>query len=325
MRQCLFVLILPLVFMAACGDDNPTRPTSVARPPVAAPADPTAESLSIFGPPEFTDSLELEVGATVQLRADIEWSDGTTQEDVEAEWRSSNATVATISETGLVTGRQPGLVNLSATAEGITARVRDVRVIPAPGPRTSFGSGTWIVTDEIESGRYFTNPSRSCYWERLSGLSGDLSDILANEFIGFDSGQEIVDIQRTDHAFSTDAECETWRQTPGPSPGIDIPPGRWLVGRQVRAGEYETTASDGCYWERLRGFSGNLSDVLDNDFVGSGGRQRVRIRSSDVGFYSDDDCGTWTPQSGGASLHSHEHQGGTIEQNRRLYETKRRD
>ncbi len=130
---------------------------------------------------------------------------------------------------------------------------------PPPTPsllRTTFGSGIWLVNEEIVPGRYFTNPASDCYWERLSDTGGSLSDILANEFISFDSGQEIVDIASSDYAFKPDSKCGTWSQTLVAAPSSGIPPGRWLVGRQIPTGEYETNASRGCYWERLSGFSG---------------------------------------------------------------------
>ena len=153
---------------------------------------------------------------------------------------------------------------------------------PPPTPsllRTTFGSGIWLVNEEIAPGRYFTNPASGCYWERLSDTGGSLSDILANEFISFDSGQEIVDIASSDYAFKPDSKCGTWSQTLVAAPSSGIPPGRWLVGRQIPTGEYETNASRGCYWERLSGFSGR--DIIANDFVGDAGRQIVRISSSD--------------------------------------------
>ena len=90
-----------------------------------------------------------------------------------------------------------------------------------------------------------------CYWERLSGTTGSSSDVLANEFISFDSGQEIVDIAIADYAFKPDHECGTWSQQQL-SPPSGIPPGRWFVGSQIAAGQYETNASSGCCWERLR-------------------------------------------------------------------------
>ena len=190
-----------------------------------------------------------------------------------------------------------------------------------PGPRQSFGAGTWIVNEDIAPGRYFTNPSSGCYWERLSGTTGAFSDILANEFISFDSGQEIVDIASSDYAFKPDHECGTWSQTPVSAPAAgSIPPGRWLVGQQIPAGQYETNASSGCYWERLRGFS-SVRDVIANDLVSGGGRQIITILSSDEGFYSDDDCGTWSRRTGSAQVSSTTDRN-TIERNLRMYRAK---
>ena len=189
-----------------------------------------------------------------------------------------------------------------------------------PGPRQSFGAGTWIVNEDIAPGRYFTNPSSGCYWERLSGTTGAFSDILANGVIVFDSGQEIVDIAMSDYAFKPESECGTWSLTPVSAPSSGIPPGRWLVGRQIPAGQYETNASSGCYWERLRGFS-SVRDVIANDFVSGGGRQIITILSSDEGFYSDDDCGTWSRRTGSAQVSSTTDRN-TIERNLRMYRAK---
>jgi hypothetical protein len=50
-----------------------------------------------------------------------------------------------------------------------------------PGPRTTFGAGKYLVGSDIASGRYYTDPAGGCYWERLSGQSGSLNDIIANE------------------------------------------------------------------------------------------------------------------------------------------------
>ena len=264
---------------------------------VEPPEEPTPTSLAVDGP------NDLEVGETVQYSATITYSDDSTKQATDGvEWVSGNTTVATVDSAGNVTGLRVGGFDLRATAEGVTGRMTGLRVEPPPGPATSFGAGTWLVNEEIAPGRYYTNPTRGCYWERLSGLGGTSADRITNEFIGFNSGQEIVDVASSDRAFKPDAECGTWDMSreAGPSSGT-ITPGRWLVGRQIQAGEYETNASSGCYWERLRNFSGESSGRITNDFVGSGGRQIISISSSDAGFYTDADCGTWTRRGGSSS------------------------
>ena len=193
-------------------------------------------------------------------------------------------------------------------------------------PNARFGSGTWLVGSEIEAGRYFTNPGDGCYWERLSGLGDTLGDIIANEFIAFDSPQEIVDIAQSDLAFSTNADCGIWDQSPvSPPPSGTIPPGTWLVGGQVQPGIYEAEAEDGCYWERLSRFGGRIDDILDNDFVSGGGRQLIEIEPGDVGFYSNEGCGTWRSANGTTSgaLLGRGTKSETIEVNRLLHEARR--
>ncbi len=207
----------------------------------------------------------------------------------------------------------------SSASSGTTERA------PAT-PSTRFGSGTWLVGSDIEPGRYFTNPRDGCYWERLSGLSGTLADTIANEFISFNSPQEIVDIDPSDLAFNTNADCGTWDQSPeSPPPAGTIPPGTWLVGEQVEPGVYAVDAGDGCYWERLSGFGkSGVEGVLANDFVSAGGRQLVEIERGDVGFSTNEDCGTWQAIGGAtAGLPSGTTASEAIETNRLLHEAHR--
>lgn len=163
-----------------------------------------------------------------------------------------------------------------------------------PSPSSAFGPGTHLVGTDITARRYYSDPRSGCFWERLSGLGGTLAEVITNQFIGFDSRQEIVAIQQSDLAFKTDADCGDWFTSARHGPQTDIQPGRWLVGNQIAPGTYRAMASAGCFWERLRNFSGELSGTIANDFVAGGGSQLVSIDPSDLGFSSDDDCGTWT-------------------------------
>ena len=72
----------------------------------------------------------------------------------------------------------------------------------------------------------------------------------------------------------------------------------WLVGSQIRPGTYSASVQDGCYWERLKNFSNTIGGVIANDFVSSAGVRRVTIKSSDLGFSTDDDCGVWIREDG---------------------------
>ncbi|MGH8791205.1 MAG: hypothetical protein ACRDXX_00965 [Stackebrandtia sp.] len=73
------------------------------------------------------------------------------------------------------------------------------------------GDGTYMVGDDIEAGDYTAtvpDDSTMCYWERLSGASGEFEDIIANDIA--DAGEQVrVTIEDGDEAFSTSG-CGAW-------------------------------------------------------------------------------------------------------------------
>ena len=290
-RRLNTVSVLAAVLAAATCGDTPRTPT--APTPVVV----TRTTLAIEGP----DTLE--VRQTVEYLAMVTYSDGATRRVTEGvEWTSGNTVVATVDGDGRVTGHQVGTFDLTARAEGLTGRRSGIRVEPPPPPATSFESGTWIVNEDIASGRYFTDPAPGCYWERLRGLGGTVVDVLANRFIDFDAAQEIVDVDDGDRAFFSDPQCRSWDMKPRPGPPSGtITPGRWLIGAQVEPGEYQADAAQGCYWERLRRFTGTTDSIRANDFLEDSRRVTVAIAPSDVGFHADPDCGRWTRRGSSSS------------------------
>ena len=77
-------------------------------------------------------------------------------------------------------------------------------------PNGMFGQGTWRVGSDIEPGLYRTLVEGegfldSCYWARLSGLTGDFDDIIANDNA---TGAVYVEILPTDLAF--ESGCGPW-------------------------------------------------------------------------------------------------------------------
>jgi hypothetical protein len=78
---------------------------------------------------------------------------------------------------------------------------------PAADLATSFGVGTHLVGVDIAPGVYRTDGGEGCLWQRLSGLTGDLDDILANDRV---DGPVVVEILDTDVAFQSDDDCGTW-------------------------------------------------------------------------------------------------------------------
>jgi hypothetical protein len=76
----------------------------------------------------------------------------------------------------------------------------------------SFQRGVWLVGSQVEPGRWQAPGGDSCYWARLSGFTGDLGSIIANDFM-LDDGPVIVDILPTDVGFESSLDCGTWTRT----------------------------------------------------------------------------------------------------------------
>ena len=78
----------------------------------------------------------------------------------------------------------------------------------SPGTEGGFGNGTHLVGADIDPGTYRADAGAAgCYWERLSGLSGDIDDVIAEEFT--EEGSAIVSIAPADRAFKSEG-CGRW-------------------------------------------------------------------------------------------------------------------
>jgi hypothetical protein len=74
----------------------------------------------------------------------------------------------------------------------------------------TFGDGTWIVGDDVEPEIYRNDDSSDlCFWERLSGFSGELEDTIANDVT---EEVTIVEISESDSGFSSQ-DCGTWSKS----------------------------------------------------------------------------------------------------------------
>ena len=68
--------------------------------------------------------------------------------------------------------------------------------------------------------------------------------------------------------------------------------GTWVVGKDIQAGTYRTRHnSSGCYFARLKGFSGTLDDIIANENTDA--PAVVTILPSDKGFQSSR-CDRWS-------------------------------
>jgi hypothetical protein len=168
------------------------------------------------------------------------------------------------------------------------------RPTPKPTPKpASFGEGDLIVGADVRPGTYRTRqPAFLCYWERLSGFSGGLNDIIAN---GSGSGYSVVTIGKSDKGFSSSG-CGTWTAdlSQVKRPGAPIAEdGTYIVGTDVTPGTWRSRGggSFACYAARLSGFGGTLNDIISNE-IGTNGGLIVTIARSDAGFETSG-CGKW--------------------------------
>ena len=149
-------------------------------------------------------------------------------------------------------------------------------------------AGTYRVGSDIQPGIYAGNPGSeagdSCYWARLSGLSGGLDDIISNDSA---RGQFYVEVKSTDSYFTVRCEVTPLAEWPVPSqPLSEIGTGMYIVGRDIAAGIYAgnpgSEDGDSCYWKRLSGASGELDDIISNDIAR--GQFYVEVKSTDSYF-----------------------------------------
>jgi hypothetical protein len=73
-------------------------------------------------------------------------------------------------------------------------------------PLPSFGAGTFAVGAQVAPGRWRSDGGDLCYWERLSGLGGELDELADSAGV---AGPTDVVLAPTDVAFSSFG-CGTW-------------------------------------------------------------------------------------------------------------------
>ncbi|HEY0867295.1 MAG TPA: hypothetical protein VGE01_07950 [Fimbriimonas sp.] len=104
----------------------------------------------------------------------------------------------------------PAIVTIAETDKGFNSSrcerwSADLSPITSD-PSGTFGDGTYFVGIDIAPGTWRSANGSSCYWARLSGFSGELGDILANDN---EEGSAIVEILPGDDGF-TSSRCGTW-------------------------------------------------------------------------------------------------------------------
>ncbi|ALE08061.1 hypothetical protein AL755_21260 [Arthrobacter sp. ERGS1:01] len=163
--------------------------------------------------------------------------------------------------------------------------------VPMPPVIAIKGDGTYRVGSGLKPGLYkATGAGNSCYWERLSGFSGSLSQIKANYF---GPAHTYVQISAGDVGFHTSG-CGSWTTvtSTGAKATRITADGTYRVGVDVLPGTYYASGSgNSCYAAILSGFGGSLDEIIDN-YYGSA-QIIVEIPSYAKGF-TIQRCGTLT-------------------------------
>jgi hypothetical protein len=154
----------------------------------------------------------------------------------------------------------------------------------------AFGPGIHLIGTDIEPGVYRTT-GEITYFARLSGLTGEFSDIIANAAIP--QPPVLVEIKPGDFAFESKGPGQ-WTMiddTYQPEPTSSFGGGWWLVGSDIIPGLYRTEDTVN-YLVRLSGLGAELQDIIANDLPPQG-PVVVEIKADDLAFHSRTD-GIWS-------------------------------
>ena len=90
------------------------------------------------------------------------------------------------------------------------------------------------------------------------------------------------------------------KTVPGPVKTVTAPPaaaaaaitedGVYLVGVDIKPGQYKSGPESDCYWARLSNTNGDLDSIIANH---NGGNSVVTIKRTDKAFETSG-CGSWT-------------------------------
>ena len=200
--------------------------------------------------------------------------------------RLSRAELRTDKKTAYYKGFLAGFVLRQTALKG-----RSSAILSTSTPKP-FGDGIWKIGEEIVPGTYAAPGGEFCLWHSVSGFTGGINDIVQ---LGH-PGRPIVTIGTAHKGFQVvgfqSVGCGQWRPIADiDGPVNSITEGYWLVGQEVVPGTYLSTSKH-CFWQRLKGFSREVYDVIAaSDSVEKS--QTVTIEPTDVGFMSFG-CEGWT-------------------------------
>jgi hypothetical protein len=192
----------------------------------------------------------------------------------------------------VITGVCVSAVNLAGSVAGTVAGTSGGTggTGPAASGFVEIRAGIFHVGSDVQPGTYRTRTaSPNCYWSRLSGFGGTRAEVIANDN---DPAPGVITIAATDKGFQTSG-CAPWTTDLSAitKTRTAFADGVYIVGTDVVPGLYRAPGGSDCYWARLKGFGGTLSDLISHDTPT--GRAAMTITTVDRGFKSSG-CGTWS-------------------------------
>jgi len=185
---------------------------------------------------------------------------------------------------------------VAGAEEGQGIVVKEATKVPTKTPEATatpilglIKIGTHLVGTDIQPGIYWGMAGEgvfdSCYWERKSDLTGEFDSILANDNA---VGNYYIEVKETDFALETHCELIQLEYAPSLDIGDALPPGTYLIGRDIQPGTYQGQAgedfSEMCYWERMRSVSGDMDSIIAND--NAQGSFYVQVLESDFALFT---------------------------------------
>ncbi len=142
---------------------------------------------------------------------------------------------------------------------------------PCPVARSLVAAGgPYAVCKEVAPGVYrgVASTDNPCTWERTADLSGGLDSVIAARRHETPFYVEILD---TDVGFAAGCEVVPLELVVHPAPFLtSVPPGMYLVDKDLGPGLYEGNPGDGlfCFWQRLSNFREEEDSTIEWDIPG---------------------------------------------------------
>jgi hypothetical protein len=203
-------------------------------------------------------------------------------------WSSARQEVASVSDSGLVSGLSLGTGSILAEVEGVTGLI----LVTVTDPR--FDTREVGVTIAPGLYRSLNVSTPQCVWQlETMGIAGMPGEITKSEF---NFGPSVVEIS-TLHRSLSSLGCEAWNLViNGPpmrtNPAAPFGEGTFVF-NDIMPGIWQAKPSGArCHWARLRSFFGKQSDKVTEGF-GNAPTVVVTIEPTDRGFASGG-CGLWS-------------------------------